>query len=568
MQKEAILHIPESSYAYTLDEKTIVLRLRVKKNDLSSCTLFYGDRAYIKEKIEMTPCEMKVVSTDSLYDYFECTIENCYPRVCYYFLLERGDEKQYYFSNDFYNSADYNRSMYYQYAFIRREDIIDVPEWANSAIMYQIFPDSFATSYRNISNKDVTDLRCNGGTIKGIIDNIDYIKKLGVNCLYLNPIFKAKSYHRYDTIDYYKIDENIGTNEEFKDLVNICHKNGIKVLLDGVFNHCGAEFFAFKDVCKKGENSKYKDWFYHLEFPVKYEDPPNYFTFAYEKKMPKLNTGNLEVEKYFINVGTYWIKEYDIDGWRLDVANEINHSFWRNFRKAVKLEKPNALLIGEIWEDAQEWLRGDQFDSTMNYRFMNLCDDFFATEKISANCFADSLNSMLMRYSTPMSQIQMNLLDSHDVPRFLTKCSGDANKLKLAILFMLTFVGIPSIFYGDEVLISGKSESEYRASMKWNPSENQLKMIKYVSTLAKIRSSHSAFTGGKFRCIDTDNENVFAFERKNIEETLLVIINNGYNDYEITLPQGYTQEKYSVLFSESSLKNTCKSMSGMIISLS
>lgn len=568
MQKEAILHIPDSSYAYALDEKTVVLRLRVKKNDLSSCTLFYGDRVCIKEKIEMAPCEMRVVSTDNLYDYFECTLENCYPRICYYFLLESGDKKLYYFSGGFYDSVDYDRSLYYQYAFIRREDLINVPDWAKQAVIYQIFPDSFATSYRSISNKDVLDLRCNGGTIKGIIDNIDYIKKLGVNCLYLNPIFKAKSYHRYDTIDYYSVDENIGTNDEFKELVKSCHKNGIRILLDGVFNHCGADFFAFKDVCKNGEKSIYKDWFYQLEFPVKYKDPPNYMAFAYEKKMPKLNTGNPEVEKYFIDVGTYWIKEYDIDGWRLDVANEINHGFWRNFRKAVKSAKSDALLIGEIWEDAQEWLRGDQFDSTMNYRFMNLCNDFFATGSISATIFSQQLNSMLMRYSTPMSQIQMNLLDSHDVPRFLTKCSGDIDKLKLAMLFMLSFVGIPSIFYGNEVLISGETESEYRSPMRWKPSNSQLKMIDYVSTLIKIRNSHSTLTDGTFICIDTGDENVLAFERKNSEESLLVIINNSYNDYKLSLPHGYSQKECSIVFSENSSTNTCKAMSGMIISLS
>lgn len=567
MQKEAILHIPESSYAYALDEKTIVLRLRAKKNDLLSCTLFYGDRVCIKEKIEMTECKMNVVSTDSLYDYYEYTIENCYPRVCYYFLLKSKNETKYYFSNDFYDSPEYDRSRYYQYAFVRREDVINVPQWAKKAVIYQIFPDSFASSYRSISNKNVSDIRCNGGTLKGIIDNIDYIKNLGVNCLYLNPIFKAKSYHRYDTIDYYKIDENIGTNDELKNLIEKCHSNGIRVLLDGVFNHCGAEFFAFKDVVENGQKSKYKDWFYQLEFPIKYQDPPNYISFAYEKKMPKLNTGNPEVEKYFIDVGTYWIKEYDIDGWRLDVANEINHGFWRNFRKAIKSAKPDALLIGEIWEDAQEWLRGDQMDSTMNYRFINLCNDFFAAKKISANSFADSLNSMLMRYPTPMSQIQMNLLDSHDVPRFLTRCSGDINKLKLAMLFMITFVGIPSIFYGDEVLISGKTESEYRAPMRWNPSESQLGMIEYVSKLIKIRNSHSSLTNGKFTNINTDNSDTLIFERKNNEETLLIIINNGNKDYKISLIDKYKEKNYSIIFSENQNTNYCSSMSGMIISI-
>ena len=166
------------------------------------------------------------------------------------------------------------------------------------------------------------------------------------------------------------------------------------------------------------------------------------------------------------------------------------------------------------------------------------------------------------------SQIQMNLLDSHDVPRFLTKCSGDIDKLKLAMLFMLSFVGIPSIFYGNEVLISGETESEYRSPMRWKPSNSQLKMIDYVSTLIKIRNSHSTLTDGTFICIDTGDENVLAFERKNSEESLLVIINNSYNDYKLSLPHGYSQKECSIVFSENSSTNTCKAMSGMIISLS
>ena len=264
-----------------------------------------------------------------------------------------------------------------------------------------------------------------GGTLSGIKANLDYLQQLGINCIYVNPVFAANSYHKYDTIDYFSIDPCLGTKKEAKELVEDCHARGIRVLFDGVVNHCGPDFFAFRDVLAHGEKSEYLDWFYGMQAPVDYKDPPNYEAFAYVKEMPKLNTGNPKVEQYLIKVGVYWIQEIGIDGWRLDVANEINHDFWRHFRAAVRAVKKDALLIGEIWEDAQCWLLGDQFDSTMNYRFSYLCTDFFAKRTMCAREFDEQMTKMIYRYPQQVSEIQMNFLDSHDIPRFLSYCGGD-----------------------------------------------------------------------------------------------------------------------------------------------
>lgn len=566
MKKEAILHLPDSEYAYAENENTITLRLRTAKNDIIRCILYYGDRVCVEKKIIMTKAIMKKIHSDELFDYYEYKIEKCYPRVCYYFYLENADSSVYYFSDSFHDNVDCERSLYYQYAFVRREDVIDVPKWAEKAVIYQIFPDSFATFYRNINNNDVKDKRCNGGTINGITENIDYLINLGINCIYLNPIFSAKSYHRYDTTDYYNIDENIGTNDDFKRLVKACHDNGIRVLLDGVFNHCGPDFFAFKDVLEKGEKSRYKDWFYKLEFPIEYKTPPNYLAFAYEKDMPKLNTGNPEVEQYFIDVGIHWIKEYDIDGWRLDVANEINHDFWRKFRKAIKAQKSDALLIGEIWEDAREWLRDHQLDSTMNYRFINLCCDFFADKKITAEEFGNGIEAMLMRYPAPISKVQMNLLDSHDVPRFLTKCSLGTESLKLAMMFMITFIGIPSIFYGDEMLLGGKSEIEYRQPMCWTPSDVQSRMNRYVIELIRIHNKYDCITKGDFRVIRQKNNKVFVYQRKYNNQIIIICLNNSNEDYKVCLPSELKNKKCTVILSEGNYDDfVCSKMSGKIL---
>lgn len=168
--------------------------------------------------------------------------------------------------------------------------------------------------------------------------------------------------------------------------------------------------------------------------------------------MPKLNTSNLQVQEYFCKVCRYWIEKYDIDGWRLDVANEVDHEFWRTFRKTAKSAKPDSFLIGEVWESAPTWLNGDQFDSTMNYDFRKNCRDFFALNKLDARAFDGRVTAMRMRYGKNVTLGQLNLLDSHDVPRFLSLCAGDIRKLKLAVIFQITFIGILH-FYGDEKVL-------------------------------------------------------------------------------------------------------------------
>jgi glycosidase len=532
--KEAVLHIPDSNYAFAIDENTVVFRLRAKKGDIKRCTLCYGDRVCPQKVVPMKHEQMKKVGTDALFDYYECKFTPGYTRIFYYFILEDGTEKAYYYANEFHGSAKCDRTEYYQYAYIRREEVAQVPSWAPSAVIYQIFPDSFATSRRFIAQKssvknEKSGFPCaslNGGTLQGITDNLDYLCDLGVTCIYLNPIFAASSYHKYDTIDYFSVDPCFGTEDDLKRLVASCHKKGIRVILDGVFNHCGIGFFAFQDVLKNGIKSKYANWFYRIHFPVYCDAALNYETFAYVREMPKLNTGNPKTAEYFCRVGTYWIQKTDIDGWRLDVANEIDHGFWRRFREAVKAVKPDAFLIGEIWEDAPQWLQGDQLDSTMNYRFSNLCRDFFAERRLSAEQFDQKLHAMVLRYKSPMAYVQMNLLDSHDVPRFLSKCGGNLAKLKLALLFTMTFIGVPSIFYGDEAGIDGVMESECRKAMVWEKRPEEGELFRFLKQLIAVRKQHKALVYGNFETV-VARDGVYIFSRSVETEKLLIILNNS-----------------------------------------
>lgn len=528
MKKEAILHIPLSQYAYAVGEHTLVIRIRTAKGDIKECDLYYGDRVDQQKEIRVRKLAMEKVASDDLFDYYETRIEDRYTRICYYFMLDDGEEKLYYYERNFCRELACERTEYFQFPYIRREDILSVPEWAKDTVMYHIFPDSFANGPCRMQLQELNG-KCLGGNIRGIIDNLNYLSGLGINCIYLNPIFSASSYHRYDTVDYLSVEPELGTLDEVKELVRSCHDRGIRVLFDGVFNHCGSEFFAFQDVLQKGKESKYYDWFYYMPEPVSYTDPPSYEAFAYVKEMPKLNTGNPEVEDYLIKVGTYWIREVGIDGWRLDVANEINHDFWRHFRTAIRRERPDALLIGEIWEDAGAWLMGDQFDSTMNYRFSYLCKDFFADQTMSVSQFDEQIQKMIFRYPEQVSLAQMNFLDSHDVPRFLSYCKGDRRKMRLAYFYLFMAYGIPSVFYGDEYYIEGTTEPEYRRPMPWQQEDNASALFaEWIS----LRNEHSALRRGRYQTVLCDDERgIYVFSRRDEQETVIVILNNSETDY-------------------------------------
>lgn len=547
MNQHALWHTPDSPYAHALTESRIVLRLRAAKGDLIRCVLFYGDRVDPEPRVRMTALELVLVASDRLFDYFEADFETHICRICYYFWISDGREDYFYCSGEFTHKLSANRTEYFQFPYVRREDIALVPAWAREAVIYQIFPDSFASSRRAITGlggHQFTELGERsetrlGGTLKGILDNVDYLQQLGINCLYLNPLFTAGAYHKYDTIDYLTIDPCFGTLQDLKDLVKACHALGIRVILDGVFNHCGWRFFAFRDAVEKGEQSAYKDWFYKLEFPVDTEKL-NYAAFAYVRQMPKLNTGNPEVVRYFCEVGRYWIREAGIDGWRLDVANEVDHDFWRAFRKSVREEKPDVFLIGEIWEDAHQWLLGDQFDSAMNYRFTDLCKGFFAAGDMSVDDFDASLGYMNMRYKKQITPLQMNMLDSHDVPRFLSLCGGNLAKFRLAVLFLMTYLGIPSILYGDEKAIKGLHEADYRSPMIWEDDAAASDLTAYYQKLIAIRRAHvDIFAGGVKTVLKDSAKGLYAFSRYHGDEEMLIVLNNSPREQILLIPENY-----------------------------
>lgn len=546
MKKEAILHIPLSHYAYSVSDEEVVIRIRTARDDMSSVTLYYGDRFCQKSPAQFFPLVMEKVAFSSLFDYFSVTVKSPFKRIQYYFeLCDKTGEKVLYYGDQFESKLTKVTTEYYQFDYNQSCDRAIVPNWAQDSIVYNIFPDSFATGRRFISGKEKTVLvdgrqhmGKRGGTIAGIRENLDYIAALGCNTIYMNPIFSAGEYHKYDLVDYFHIDPVLGTDEDFKLLVQDAHARGMRVIIDGVFNHIGYKSNIFQDVIKYGKKSKYWDWFNYLEEPVVVPDSgneiPKYECFAYERKMPKLNQNNPECAKYFLSVGAYWIENFDIDGWRLDVACEVCDDFWRSFRKTVKSIKPDCILIGEVWETASHWLNGDMFDSTMNYDMRRYCERFFASRNIDAHQFNDRVTEMLMRYRTPVTYAQLNLLDSHDASRFLTLCGGRRSWYELAIAFLFTFPGATCIFYGDEKGCEGLLEDEFRLAMPWERKEDEL--FQLFCKLAALKTSEPALRRGSFKADIIENKDVYSFVRELNGEKIKVVLNRGED--RVAMPQG------------------------------
>ena len=533
--QQAVTHIPLSQYAFANSERSLTICLRCAVGELERCILWYGDRVQPGDPIRFTPLPMERTAHELDFDYYEATFDSPYTRVCYYFELAGGSDLQYLYADIFSTQIPSERSEFYQYPFIRREEIATVPAWLKHAVVYNIFPDSFASGRRSIRGACSETVWENGltlksrlgGTIRGITENLDYIAELGFNCIYLNPIFTAGEYHRYDTLDYLHISPSLGSDDDFRALVGQAHSLGLRVVIDGVFNHCSWYFFAFDDVVRNGESSRYKDWFYDLTFPVVRPPEgtaPGYASFAYEPKMPKLNTSNPEVRDYFMQVCAHWIREYHVDGWRLDVANEVDREFWRTFKHTARAINPDSVMIGEIWENAESWLRGDMFDSAMNYDFRKHCRDFFALGAIDAPQFSARITQMLHRYPTGIIQGQLNLLDSHDVSRFLSLCSGDVRRMRLAEVFLFTAPGTPCVFYGDELGTTGISEPDYRSAMPWDIPPEDMRPL--FHDLIALRNKNDTLALGTFRSVWAKGS-LYIYRREWEGKTITVALNAG-----------------------------------------
>jgi len=546
MLKEAIYHRPKGNFAYAYKEEILHIRLKTKKKDANKVSLIYGDPYdWKKKKWSYKKKPMSISASDDLFDYWFIELDVPTRRLRYGFELSDSKDTLIYTEKGFYSNIETDDiSYYFCFPFINPIDIFKTPDWVKETVWYQIFPDRFANGNKKNDPEKVLPWASEapaldnffGGDFEGIINNLDYLTDLGINGIYLTPIFKAYSNHKYDTIDYMEIDPQFGDKETFKKLVDECHQRGIRVMLDAVFNHSGLYFSPFQDVLENQEKSKYKDWFHLHEFPVKDVYPPNYDTFGYVESMPKLNTENPEVRSYFLDVAAYWIEEFDIDGWRLDVANEVDHSFWKAFRKRVKSIKPDLYILGEIWHDALPWLEGDQFDAVMNYPFTLAGLDYIAKEKIDTKQFADRLSKSYASYMENSNEVAFNLLDSHDTPRVLTECGGDIKKVRLLYALLFSFPGTPCVYYGDEIGMTGGEDPECRKCMVWDEDEQNISLKNFVKQFIQLRFTEKAFTQGKLSITQPkENESYLHFIRTLEDSSIHFFINPANQPAEVSL---------------------------------
>ena len=462
-----------------------------------------------------------------------------------------------------------------------------IPDWVYGSVMYQVFPERFANGRSEINPENTvewgsvpTRLDFQGGDLYGVIDKLDHIESLGVNILYLNPIFLSGSTHKYDSWDHFKVDPTLGGDDGLRDLISNCHDRNIKVILDCSLNHVHPRHFAFQDIVKNGENSEYKNWFTIFDYPVRLIHRPHLYANTYKvgwdgneeeykrylektfeetkvpvevrdddgpivepsykawwgvPDMPKVNFESKEARQWALDVTKHWIENFDIDGWRMDVAKELDFSFWKEFRDIAHKANKDTLLISEIFGDTSQWLQGDRFDGTMNYSFREAMTDYFATKRINNKEFADSLANLYSMYSFEALSSCQNLLSSHDVKRFLNRCGKEEDGILGAIFLQATFPGIAGIYYGDEIGLGGADDPFNREPFPWHSEESwNSTILDYTKKLMNIKKSSSIFKYGRFELLD-DNEQFVAFRRILKDESMLCIINRSKSNDDFNI---------------------------------
>ncbi|EIX9480281.1 alpha-glycosidase [Klebsiella pneumoniae] len=581
----SLLHTAKSADSYAYDKETLHIRLKTRVNEIKEVSVWIGDPYQWEEggldggnlgggdahgwsggnEISM----LKEGQSD-LYDHWFVSYKPPKRRTRYGFILYGTNGEKVLFGER--RCIDIslekvamqelsNISNFFCFPYINPVDVLTPPAWVKETIWYQIFPERFSNGNPAISPENVepwgsapTANNFMGGDLQGIIDKLDYLQDLGINGLYLCPIFTANANHKYDTVNYFNVDPHFGDNETFKELVSAAHKRGMKVMLDAVFNHIGNHSPLWLDVVKNGKESPYANWFWINKFPVypeKIDALTDYHNFHYETfgnviEMPKLNTENEDCRNYLLNVAKFWIEEFDIDGWRLDVANEVDHEFWRSFRKVVKGLKPECYILGEIWHEGMPWLRGDQFDSLMNYPLMQTIIDYFSQQVCNKETFMSMITNIYCKYPQNVNEVMFNLLESHDTSRLLSLCDDDKRKAKLAYLFMFTQVGSPCIYYGSEIGLTGlrtMGSEDNRKCMIWDKEKQDLDMYRFFQTLIFWRKNNKDWRSSDLQWINTEHQSVIAY----VKETTYFFLNNSnetvtiqFMDKDINLtPFGY-----------------------------
>lgn len=522
-----IIHKDTKEYIYPLNRNEVYIKLKYIGNDFPIVKITYWN--YFHPNIK----------TSKLFESFECNNKsnnyhttfkssNTMKYIRYFIEIEINGEQYYYSPQGITESIPHSDFVF---ADVNELDIFTTPSWSQGTIGYQIFVDRFFKDSNNQINETVqwtdTPSRTNffGGTISGIAQKISYLETIGIGLIYLTPIFESISNHKYDTTNYYVIDPNFGSIEELKYLVKMAHKHNMKVVLDGVFNHIGYYSPQFQDVIAHGVDSIYYEWFYIDGNEIDTENI-NYECVGYYKWMPKLRYKSLSLRQYILDIGTYWIKECNIDGWRLDVSDEVDYTFWVEFRRSIKQIKKDALLIGETWTNGYDLLRGDQLDSVMNYRFRDAVIEYVVDASINTNDFRNRIEDIYSDYPKQTHNTLYNLLGSHDTERIITRCGDNLSKLRVAVAIQFLLPGAPFIYYGDEIGLQGENDPLCRKPMDWNQIDNEVS--KMYKKIIKVRQENDTIKYGDMKHIQFDTE-VYGFIRTYKNQNVIVLVNPTKN---------------------------------------
>lgn len=491
MRLDCIMHRSAFTDCYARNEEEIILNIRTGK-DITAVNVIHED-PYIAGCSGRNPWEGKPVpmrmARELEYSFiWSVKLKPAFRREQYYFEIWEGTEKIYLLEDGFYSwermHAPGRMRQYFKFPWLNEADVCRPPSWVEDTVWYQIMPDPFCR-----------------GNLPGITERLEYLKELGITGIYLTPVFDSDTSHKYNTFDYKRIDADFGDEEDMKNLIRRAHELGIRVMLDAVFNHCGVEFFAWKDVLTNGEGSKYYDWFF-VNQPLAGTDYSNtrdgrYFSFAFEAYMPKLNTNNPMVMDYFLDICRYWVEEWGIDGIRFDVGNEISHAFIKRLRSKLKQMNPELFLLGEIWHDSVQWLSGDEYDSVMNYPFVESLNDFWVdngssgTDKMDSRGLMYRLNRCYSMYTEQDNRVLFNFLDTHDISRAYDRC-GSLDILMQQLVVLMTMPGSPCLYYGTEVAMPNDPMRYNRNQMPWNEIDSGKydRIINEVKALIALRKSY------------------------------------------------------------------------------
>lgn len=417
-------------------------------------------------------------------------------------------------------------------------------EWVPGAIFYALNPDRFARgTFPTGTSFDETSFESwdappkhkayKGGNLYGLVDRLDYLQDLGINALYLTPIFTSPAHHRYKTIDYYQVDPLLGGNQAFDVLRKETWRRGMRLVLDGVFNHVGAGFARFQDVLEYGGASPWRNWF-HVE------NWPEYKCWNNNKTMPVLNHSNSHVREYILDVAEYWAKQ-GIDGWRMDAPQDIRFSgFWQEMRKRLTAINPQIYIVGEIWTSAVPWLDGTQWHGVTNYPLMSAIHRFVAGDRVrkehllpgspapvtlDASGFRVECEGLLLQYSWEIQLCQLNFLGTHDTARFRSLCGEDEQTVELATAVLMAMPGAPCIYYGDEIGMSGGVPPGSRGGFPDKGSWNQHSLA-YHRDLISLRRSFRALQTGRISFVISTGL-VLVFDRTDNQNQIRIIINAG-----------------------------------------